>query len=68
MVGSLEFTGFPLFFSFADLITATAFQEKLKSAVESYTGKKTEEAVFETILVPLAKEYGVSQIYHVYFY
>lgn len=29
----------------------TAFQEKLKSAMESYTGEQTEAAVFEGVLV-----------------
>jgi len=38
----------------------TAFQEKLKSAVESYKGEQTEEAVFEGVLVPVAKEYGIA--------
>jgi len=40
--------------------TDTAFQEKLKVAAESYTGEQTEQAVFEAVLVPLAKEYGIS--------
>jgi len=38
----------------------TAFQEKLKAAVENYTGEQTEQAVFEGVLVPLAKEYGIT--------
>jgi len=42
------------------LRTDTAFQEKLKAAMESYTGEQKEEAVFNAILVPLAKEYGIS--------
>jgi len=37
-----------------------AFQEKLKTAMESYTGEQTAEAIFEDVLVPLAKEYGIS--------
>lgn len=45
---------------FEDLIrTDAAFQEKLKAAFQSYTGEKTEAAVFENILVPLANEYGI---------
>jgi len=40
--------------------TDTAFQEKLKAAMENYTGEQTEQAVFESVLVPLAKEYGIS--------
>jgi len=39
--------------------TDTAFQEKLKAAMESYTGEQTEEAIFESVLTPLAKEYGI---------
>ena len=37
------------------LRTDTAFQEKLKAAMESYTGEQKEEAVFNAILVPLQK-------------
>jgi len=48
------------------LKTDAAFQEKLKAAVESYTGEKTEEAVFEAVLVPLAKEYGITASFEEY--
>ena len=41
------------------LKTDTAFQEKLKAAMASYSGEQTDQAVFEAILVPLAKEYGI---------
>lgn len=40
--------------------TDAAFQEKLNAAMETYTGEQTEQAVFEGVLAPLAKEYGVS--------
>jgi len=36
------------------------FQEKLKASMERYTGEETEQAVFEGVLVPLAKEYGIT--------
>lgn len=42
------------------LKTDSVFQEKLKTAMESYTGEQTEQAVFGGVLVPLAKEYGIS--------
>jgi len=46
---------------FEELLKSDAtFQKKLKNAVESYTGEQTEQAVFEAVLVPLAKEYGIS--------
>ena len=35
--------------------TDETFQAKLKAAVESYTGENTEEAVFNGVLVPVAK-------------
>ena len=31
--------------------------------MESYTGEKTEEAVFSGVLLPVAKEYGISVRY-----
>ena len=40
--------------------TDTAFQEKLKAVMENYTGERTEQAVFEGVLLPLAKEYGIT--------
>ena len=46
--------------------TDAAFQEKLKAAMESYTGEQTEEAVFDAVLVPLAKEYGISASFEEY--
>jgi len=39
--------------------TDTDFQEKLKAAMENYNGEQTEQAVFEAVLVPLAKEYSI---------
>lgn len=33
---------------------------KLKEAFESYTGENTEEEVFNNVLVPFAKEYGIT--------
>lgn len=52
---------------FEELVkTDTAFQEKLKVAMESYSGEQTEEAVFETVLVPLAQEYGIAASYEEY--
>lgn len=42
------------------LKTDAAFQEKLKAAMENYKGEKTEQAVFEDVLLPLAKEYGIT--------
>ena len=37
-----------------------SFQEKLRKAAEAYTGEKDEKAVFENVLVPVAREYGLS--------
>ena len=36
-----------------------AFGKKVKEALSSYTGEKTEEAVFTNVVAPLAKEQGV---------
>ena len=36
----------------------TAVQEKIKKAVEGYTGDKTDEAVWEAVLAPIASEAG----------
>ena len=40
--------------------TDETFQSKLKDALSSYTGEQTPEAVFNNVLSPLAKEYGIS--------
>jgi len=42
------------------LKTDTTFQEKLKAAMENYTGEQTDEEVFDGVLIPIAKEYGIS--------
>lgn len=42
------------------LITDTDFQQKLQAAAEAYTGDQTEEAVFNSVLVPIASEYGIT--------
>lgn len=42
------------------LLTDQDFQEKLKDALLSYNGEKTQEAVFDSILVPLASEYDIT--------
>ena len=43
--------------------TDAAFREKLKAAMEKYSGEESEKAVFENVLVPLAAEYGISATY-----
>ena len=43
--------------------TDESFQAKLKAAAETYDGEKTDEAVFNGVLVPVAKEYGISASY-----
>ena len=49
---------------FEELMTTDeAFQVKLKAALENYSGEQTEKAVFEEVLAPLAKEYGLSATY-----
>lgn len=45
------------------LLTDEGFQQKLKAAAEAYTGEKTEEAIFNEVLAPLAAEYGISSSY-----
>ena len=45
------------------LLTNEEFQAKLKNAVESYDGEKSEEGVFNNILMPIASEYGISATY-----
>ena len=45
---------------FAELMrTDESFQAKLKAAVETYSGEKTEESVFNDVLLPVAKEYDI---------
>ena len=43
-----------------------AFQQKLQAAVQAYDGEATEEAVFNSILSPLAAEYGIQATYEEY--
>ncbi len=46
---------------FADLMDKDpVFLEKLKAAVESYTGEQTVEGIYTNVLAPLAEEYGIS--------
>ena len=46
---------------FAELMnTDEAFKAKLSAAAESYKGEMTPEAVYNDVLSPLAKEYGIS--------
>ena len=46
---------------FRELLNTDAeFQEKLREAAASYTGEPDERAVFDNLLVPLAKAYGLS--------
>ena len=42
------------------MFTDADFQEKLKKASKAYTGDKSEKAVFDNVLIPLAKEYVLS--------
>ena len=42
------------------LMTDEAFQKMLKDKVEAYNGEQTEEAVFNNVLVPVIKEYGIT--------
>lgn len=44
-------------------LSDTIFQEKLRKAAEAYTGEKDEKSVFENVLVPVAREYGLSATY-----
>ena len=39
------------------------FQQKLKDALASYSGEQSEEAIFDAVLTPLAKEYDISATY-----
>ena len=46
---------------FAELMnTDEAFQAKLSAAMQSYKGESTPEAVYNNVLSPIAKEYGIS--------
>ena len=45
------------------LLTDEDFRNKLKEAVESYNGEKTEEAVFNNVVVPLAAQYDITATY-----
>lgn len=46
---------------FAELMnTDEAFKAKLNAAMQSYKGEMTPEAVYNDVLSPLAKEYGIS--------
>ena len=46
---------------FAELMnTDEAFKAKLSAAMQSYKGEMTPEAVYNDVLSPLAKEYGIS--------
>ncbi len=49
---------------FRELLLSDAdFQEKLRKAGEAYTGEKDEKSVFDNVLVPVAREYGLSATY-----
>ena len=45
------------------LKTDESFKAKLQAAAEAYTGEENEEAVFNGVLLPVAKEYGISASY-----
>ena len=45
------------------LLTDAEFQEKLRKAGEAYKGENDDKAVFDNVLIPLAKEYGLSATY-----
>ena len=45
------------------LRTDESFKAKLQAAAEAYTGEENEEAVFNGVLLPVAKEYGISASY-----
>ena len=52
---------------FAELLnTDEAFRAKLKAAADHYDGEKTEEAIFNNVLVPVAAEYDISVPYEEY--
>lgn len=45
------------------LMTDEKFQAKLMEAVSACQGEPTEEEIFNTVLTPLAAEYGISATY-----
>lgn len=45
------------------LLTDEEFQKKFAAAAEAYKGEQTEQAVFENVMLPLGKEYGLSATY-----
>ena len=45
------------------LLTDEDFRSKLKDAMEAYTGEKTEEAVFQNVVIPFAASYGITATY-----
>ena len=52
---------------FEELIkTDVQVQEKLKKALENYTGEHTEEAIFNNVLIPAAEEYGITAAFEDY--
>ena len=46
--------------------TDAQVQEKLKTAMENYTGEQTEEAVFNNVLAPVAAENGIAATFEEY--
>lgn len=45
------------------LLKDPEFQEKFRKAAEAYKGEKDEKSVFDNVLTPLAREYGLSATY-----
>ena len=45
------------------LNTDEEFRQKLKAAVQSYKGDQTAEAVFQSVFVPIAAEYGITDTF-----
>ena len=49
---------------FKELLAGDAgFREKFKKAAEAYTGEQDMKSVFDDLLLPLGKEYGLSATY-----
>lgn len=49
---------------FQELLNSDAeFRNRFSEAAEAYTGEKDEKSVFEQLLLPFAKEYGLSGTY-----
>ena len=49
---------------FRDLLSSDPeFREKFKKAAQVYSGEQDEKAVFDNLLLPLTKEYGLSATY-----